>query len=341
MKEYDDNAAGSWICNCGKVNTGKFCVMCGSQRPAASTPQTQQNIVANGKGEIPVSSSTKWVCTCGKSNSGKFCVKCGALRPNPEDAVQKVIQKEVASRAAEEKAAQETATRKESEEKAAQETDRHTEETHVVQEEVSVSSAETDENKVILKKVAIGVTVLLVLIGAYFMFDRKKETPPTPAAMVETKNETGKPTDKKVDAEKSMDPTVKAEKLKEYAEMLKTANAEKRLDATTNEKIVFLVNDVKRNGNDLVVSGHFYNGKKNRTITSVKSLQLDIILRDMDKELLNEKNIKYEQAFIGIRIEPLQDSQPISLDLPGKAPAAEFNNYVVTVHNVHWEGVGN
>ena len=142
------------------------------------------------------------------------------------------------------------------------------------------------------------------------------------------------------DTEKPMDPAVREAKLKEYAEAVKAANEQKKQDATSNEKIVFLVDDVQRKGNDLAVSGHFYNGKKNRTITAVKALELDIVLRDIDKELLNEKNIKYDKSFTGMNIKPLTDSQVLTVNLPGKAPAAEFNNFMVTAHDVHWEGVG-
>ena len=106
------------------------------------------------------------------------------------------------------------------------------------------------------------------------------------------------------------------------------------------QALFFLVEDVQRAGNDLVVSGHFYNGKKNRTITAVKALELDIVLRDMDKELLNEKNIKYDKSFTGMHIKPLTDSQVLTVNLPEKAPAAEFNNFTVTVHDVHWEAIG-
>ncbi len=48
--------ANSWTCQCGSVNTGKFCPQCGS---------------ANG-----------WVCACGAMNKGKFCSECGAKKPS-------------------------------------------------------------------------------------------------------------------------------------------------------------------------------------------------------------------------------------------------------------------
>lgn len=52
------NAGESWICTCGKVNTGKFCSECGAKRPEAT-----------------------WTCVCGTVNRGKFCSECGAKRP--------------------------------------------------------------------------------------------------------------------------------------------------------------------------------------------------------------------------------------------------------------------
>ena len=49
--------AGSWTCECGHVNTGKFCSECGKPAPA-----------------------TEWTCTCGHVNTGKFCSECGKAR---------------------------------------------------------------------------------------------------------------------------------------------------------------------------------------------------------------------------------------------------------------------
>ena len=53
-------ATDSWKCSCGATNTGKFCMECGSPRPAAPTG---------------------WVCSCGAKNTGKFCMECGKPRP--------------------------------------------------------------------------------------------------------------------------------------------------------------------------------------------------------------------------------------------------------------------
>lgn len=50
----------SWTCSCGAVNTGKFCVECGTPKPS---PQAG------------------WTCSCGAVNQGKFCQECGAKKP--------------------------------------------------------------------------------------------------------------------------------------------------------------------------------------------------------------------------------------------------------------------
>ncbi len=52
-------APGGWTCECGAVNTGKFCQNCGKPRPD------------NGK----------WTCECGAENTGKFCQNCGKPKP--------------------------------------------------------------------------------------------------------------------------------------------------------------------------------------------------------------------------------------------------------------------
>ena len=46
-----------WTCQCGTVNTGKFCQECGAPKP-----------------------SEEWTCVCGSVNKGKFCPNCGRPR---------------------------------------------------------------------------------------------------------------------------------------------------------------------------------------------------------------------------------------------------------------------
>ena len=67
MTGYDNNAAGTWVCTCGKANRGKFCATCGAPRPAAPVPSPARQ--------------AGWLCSCGAVNKGKFCATCGAPRP--------------------------------------------------------------------------------------------------------------------------------------------------------------------------------------------------------------------------------------------------------------------
>ena len=53
---------GGWTCKCGAVNTGKFCMECGSAKPEEG-----------------------WKCSCGAVNSGKFCSECGAPKPQADE----------------------------------------------------------------------------------------------------------------------------------------------------------------------------------------------------------------------------------------------------------------
>lgn len=55
--------AGGWTCECGAVNTGKFCSECGKPAPAPRTG---------------------WTCVCGAVNTGKFCSECGKPAPKAE-----------------------------------------------------------------------------------------------------------------------------------------------------------------------------------------------------------------------------------------------------------------
>ncbi|MDO4623614.1 MAG: SPFH domain-containing protein, partial [Eubacteriales bacterium] len=59
-------AEDSWTCTCGAVNTGKFCMECGSKKPE------------------PKPAIQGWTCSCGTVNKGKFCMECGSKKP--EDA---------------------------------------------------------------------------------------------------------------------------------------------------------------------------------------------------------------------------------------------------------------
>lgn len=62
-REPEAPKAGTWKCECGAENSGRFCPECGRKAPEAQKT---------------------WTCACGTENTGKFCTECGS--PAPADA---------------------------------------------------------------------------------------------------------------------------------------------------------------------------------------------------------------------------------------------------------------
>lgn len=50
-----------WKCDCGHVNTSRFCIQCGKPKPN--------------------NEKDSWNCKCGSVNTGNFCSECGSKRP--------------------------------------------------------------------------------------------------------------------------------------------------------------------------------------------------------------------------------------------------------------------
>lgn len=71
-----------WTCECGAVNSGKFCSECGKPAPKAGwvcecgTQNTGKFCSECGK----PAPAAEWVCGCGAKNTGKFCSECGKAR---------------------------------------------------------------------------------------------------------------------------------------------------------------------------------------------------------------------------------------------------------------------
>lgn len=80
--------AGSWTCECGATNTGKFCQECGKPKPAPKPAGgwTCPKCGTLNKGKFcaecgtPKPADGAWTCECGTENTGKFCSNCGKPR---------------------------------------------------------------------------------------------------------------------------------------------------------------------------------------------------------------------------------------------------------------------
>ena len=83
-KMQPSSAAGTWKCECGAENTGKFCAECGKPKPQPATWTCSCGFVNTGK-FCPECGKPKpqeeWTCSCGAVNKGKFCAECGSPRP--------------------------------------------------------------------------------------------------------------------------------------------------------------------------------------------------------------------------------------------------------------------
>lgn len=78
------SAAGTWTCECGRTNTGKFCSECGKPALAPKNEWTCEcGHVNTGKfcSECgKPAPAAEWTCECGQVNKGKFCSNCGKAR---------------------------------------------------------------------------------------------------------------------------------------------------------------------------------------------------------------------------------------------------------------------
>ena len=80
-------APGSWSCECGAENTGKFCQKCGKAKPDPKGTWTCSCGAKNtGKfcsncGQPQPAPAAGWTCSCGQTNTGKFCGNCGQPQP--------------------------------------------------------------------------------------------------------------------------------------------------------------------------------------------------------------------------------------------------------------------
>ena len=79
-------AAGSWTCECGAQNTGKFCMECGKPKPAPAGAWKCPQCGSENIGKFCMECGTPrpadgvWTCECGTQNTGKFCMNCGKPR---------------------------------------------------------------------------------------------------------------------------------------------------------------------------------------------------------------------------------------------------------------------
>ena len=123
-----------------------------------------------------------------------------------------------------------------------------------------------------------------------------------------------------------------AEKNKEYQARKKASNEE----AKQKNEVVFLTDNVQKNGKDLLIHGSFYNGTAD-TVVGIKEMLVDVTLNDFDNEIDAIKDFAYDDSkFNSLLLAPHSTSWPLTLRIADKAPEDSFNNFDVHVHKIHW-----
>lgn len=124
-----------------------------------------------------------------------------------------------------------------------------------------------------------------------------------------------------------------ADKMQQYQDRLRVDNETLK----RKSEVVFLAESVKKDGNDLLIQGKFYNGTPEQVV-GIGEMLIDISLYQFDVSLTTVTDFKYENPGLArIELEPGGAAGAIHLRLVGKAPKEEFNNFIVRLHKIHWK----
>lgn len=313
-----------WICGCGKENRQRFCYSCGKPRP-----EPELSEMAGGD-----DSNREWTCTgCGTLNRDRFCIRCGQSRAEAKT--------DAPSAATYVGAAVPTG-----QEASFPPPEEQTLETVFPPFPVAETFQEKQEagpssRSGKMKFVIIGIILLVLALAAWFFFFPKGKAVRSDSETTKVADEVKTEQSEKIGkAPVVPDAGQKETKLKEYAENVKQAAENLKQEAVSNQKIVFMVENVQQSGTDLIVTGRFFNGKKDRTITAVKEMEFDMILRDVDTVVADLKSLRSEKPCPGLKLNPMETTDQLCITLVGKAPSKPFNNFSAKGHHIHWEGTG-
>lgn len=100
-------------------------------------------------------------------------------------------------------------------------------------------------------------------------------------------------------------------------------------------EVVFLADNAYKDGNDLVLSGRFYNGTGD-LVTSVMDMQVDLKVSLFGTEIQSLTDEPCSLQLSGLRLMPQQATDVVQLRLPGKAPEEDFSDFEDHVHKIRW-----
>lgn len=121
------------------------------------------------------------------------------------------------------------------------------------------------------------------------------------------------------------------EKYNEHRKERQTAQEELK----KKPEVVFLADNAYKNGNDLILSGRFYNGTPD-LVTSIMDMQIDLKVSLFGTEVQSLKDEPFSLQLSGLQLMPQQVTDVVQLRLPGKAPEGDFNEFESHVHKIRW-----
>lgn len=104
------------------------------------------------------------------------------------------------------------------------------------------------------------------------------------------------------------------------------------------QEVVFLADNAYKDGNDLILSGRFYNGTGD-LVTSVMDMQVDLKVSLFGTEIQSLTDEPCSLQLSGLRLMPQQATDVVQLRLPGKAPEEDFSDFEDHVHKIRWSRV--
>ncbi len=104
------------------------------------------------------------------------------------------------------------------------------------------------------------------------------------------------------------------------------------------QEVIFLADNAYKDGNDLILSGRFYNGTGD-LVTSVMDMQVDLKVSLFGTEIQSLTDEPCSLQLSGLRLMPQQATDVVQLRLPGKAPEEDFSDFEDHVHKIRWSRV--
>lgn len=101
------------------------------------------------------------------------------------------------------------------------------------------------------------------------------------------------------------------------------------------QEVVFLADNAYKDGNDLILSGRFYNGTGD-LVTSVMDMQVDLKVSLFGTEIQSLTDEPCSLQLSGLRLMPQQATDVVQIRLPGKAPEEDFSDFEDHVHKIRW-----